>query len=152
MVAASVVIPHMLPSIASRQTRPVQSIHSHITVVWNIIKKQTMGSITIILAVFAVFVAFTDAASGSCPLPSKIYSCSPKCVQNYDCSHGKVCCPNSCNTKSCVDLAAVGGANNGKDKYSQSGGAGVYCNNQKCNSFEVCKLDPATKKMKCMRA
>ncbi|OWR40687.1 salivary cysteine-rich peptide precursor [Danaus plexippus plexippus] len=32
------------------------------------------------------------------------------------------------------------------------GGAGVYCNNQKCNSFEVCKLDPATKKMKCMRA
>ncbi|XP_061380654.1 waprin-Thr1 isoform X2 [Danaus plexippus] len=111
------------------------------------------GSITITLSVLAVcIVAFTDAASGSCPLPSKIYSCSPKCVQNYDCSHGKVCCPNSCNTKSCVDLATFGGANNGKDKYSQSGGAGVYCNNQKCNSFEVCKLDPATKKMKCMRA
>ncbi|OWR55523.1 salivary cysteine-rich peptide precursor [Danaus plexippus plexippus] len=78
------------------------------------------GSITITLSVLAVcIVAFTDAASGSCPLPSKIYSCSPKCVQNYDCSHGKVCCPNSCNTKSCVDLASFGGANNGKDKYSQ---------------------------------
>ncbi|XP_026497692.2 waprin-Thr1 [Vanessa tameamea] len=113
-----------------------------------------MGSTTIALAIFSVIfmIGSTDAATGSCPLPSKIYGCSPKCQQTYDCGNGKVCCPNSCNAKSCVDLAAVGGANNGKDKYSQSGGAGVYCNNQKCSPFEVCKLDPSTKRMKCMRA
>ncbi|XP_050671674.1 WAP, Kazal, immunoglobulin, Kunitz and NTR domain-containing protein [Leptidea sinapis] len=111
-----------------------------------------MGSKTILflLLVAVCAVCYTEAAVGSCPLPSKIYSCSPKCQQNYDCSHGKVCCPNSCNTKSCVDTATFGNQNN--DKYAQSGGAGVYCNNQKCNLFEVCKQDPATKRMKCMRA
>ncbi|XP_026320720.1 WAP, Kazal, immunoglobulin, Kunitz and NTR domain-containing protein [Hyposmocoma kahamanoa] len=89
--------------------------------------------------------------SGACPLPSKVYSCSPKCQENYECTHGKVCCPNSCNAKSCTESAAYGGASGG-DKYSQSGGAGVYCGNVKCSAFEVCKTDPATKRPKCGRA
>ncbi|XP_045455927.1 uncharacterized protein LOC123665711 isoform X1 [Melitaea cinxia] len=112
-----------------------------------------MGSLSIALTLFAVvyIIGSAEAATGSCPLPSKITGCSPKCYQNYECSNGKVCCPNSCNTKSCVDLAVFGGGNSGKDKYSQSG-PGSYCNNQKCNSFEVCKLDPITKRMRCMRA
>ncbi|XP_045762609.1 WAP, Kazal, immunoglobulin, Kunitz and NTR domain-containing protein-like isoform X2 [Maniola jurtina] len=111
-----------------------------------------MGSLTIVVGVFAVFfiISYTEAA-GSCPLPSKVYGCSPKCHQAYDCSHGKQCCPNSCNAKSCVDVAAYGGGNNGKDR-QQSGGAGVYCGNQKCSPFEVCKPDPNTRKMKCTRA
>ncbi|CAH0717765.1 unnamed protein product, partial [Brenthis ino] len=112
-----------------------------------------MGSITVVLSLFAVIfiIGSTEAGTGSCPIPSKIYGCSPKCVQNYECSNGKMCCPNSCNAKSCVDLAAFGGSNNGKDKNSQSG-AGIYCNNHKCSPFEVCKLDPITKKNKCMRS
>ncbi|XP_045505482.1 waprin-Phi2 isoform X1 [Colias croceus] len=111
----------------------------------------TMGSLTIVTLFAVVLIAaYSEAASGSCPLPSKVYSCSPKCQQTYDCSHGKTCCPNSCNAKSCVDLATVGGGNN--DKYSQSGGSGIYCNNQKCSPSEKCKIDPTTKRMKCMRA
>ncbi|CAH2057114.1 unnamed protein product, partial [Iphiclides podalirius] len=96
-----------------------------------------MGSLTLILSVCVVFVAVyrADAASTGCPLASKTYSCSPKCQQNYDCSHGKICCPNSCNAKSCIDAAAFGNSG-GNDKYSQSGGPGVYCNNVKCNAFE----------------
>ncbi|XP_047506259.1 WAP, Kazal, immunoglobulin, Kunitz and NTR domain-containing protein [Pieris napi] len=111
-----------------------------------------MGSFAIVTLFAVVFIAaYVEAGpAGNCPMPSKIYGCSPKCHDNYDCSHGKACCPNSCNAKSCVDLAAHGGGNN--DKYSQSGGAGVYCANQKCSPFEKCKLDPATKRMKCMRA
>ncbi|CAG5055292.1 unnamed protein product [Parnassius apollo] len=111
-----------------------------------------MGSVTALLCIFGVFLVIDSVhAAGSCPLPSKIYGCSPKCIQNYDCSHGKICCPNSCQAKSCIDAAAYGNTG-GNDRYSQSGGPGVYCNNMKCNSFEVCKLDPATKRMKCMRA
>nr|XP_034826004.1 waprin-Phi2-like isoform X2 [Maniola hyperantus] len=112
-----------------------------------------MGSLTIVLSVFAVFfiISYTEAA-GSCPLPSKVYGCSPKCQQAYDCSHGKQCCPNSCNAKSCVDVAAYGGGNNANGKDRQQCGAGVYCGNQKCSPFEACKLDPATKRMKCSRA
>ncbi|XP_072948167.1 waprin-Thr1 [Epargyreus clarus] len=114
-----------------------------------------MGSVTIVLSIIAVVVIVNtvDAAgTASCPLPSKIYGCSPKCLQTYDCSNGKVCCPNSCNAKSCVDLATFGSASTGNNKYSQSGGTGVYCNNEKCRPSEVCKMDPATKRMKCMRA
>uniref|UniRef100_A0A1E1W0N8 WAP domain-containing protein n=1 Tax=Pectinophora gossypiella TaxID=13191 RepID=A0A1E1W0N8_PECGO len=114
-----------------------------------------MGSATIVLAIFAacLIIATVDAAGGgSCPQPSKVYSCSPKCQQNYECTHGKVCCPNSCNARSCTEPAAYGGASGSQDKYSQSGGAGVYCGNVKCSSFEVCKTDPATKRQKCGRA
>ncbi|XP_041975768.1 uncharacterized protein LOC121730692 [Aricia agestis] len=112
-----------------------------------------MNSLTILLSVVAVVLIArqTDAAGAGCPLPSKVYGCTPKCLQNYECSNGKVCCANACNAKSCVDVNGLSGAG-GQDKYSQSGGAGTYCNNVKCNSFEVCKLDPATKRMKCMRA
>ncbi|KPJ00808.1 hypothetical protein RR46_07647 [Papilio xuthus] len=111
-----------------------------------------MSSFTTILCIFAAFMIIDSVSSaGSCPLASKIYSCSPKCQQNYDCSHGKICCPNSCNAKSCIDAAAFGSSGN-NDKRTQSGGPGVYCNNVKCSAFEVCKMDPATKRMKCVRA
>ncbi|XP_053618206.1 waprin-like protein [Plodia interpunctella] len=112
-----------------------------------------MGSLTIILSVCAVFIVFsvTEAASGNCPLPSKVYSCSPKCQQDYECTHGKVCCPNGCNTKSCSQPAAGGTGSGGSSKYSSSG-AGIYCDNVKCNAYEVCKLDPTTKRNKCSRA
>ncbi|GBP54395.1 hypothetical protein EVAR_29471_1 [Eumeta japonica] len=94
---------------------------------------------------------YSISAAGECPQATKVYGCSPKCVNNYDCSHGKLCCENSCHTKSCVEKAAYGGASNDRGK-GQSGGAGVYCNNVKCSPFEVCKQDPATKRMKCSRA
>nr|BAM19080.1 WAP four-disulfide core domain protein 2 precursor [Papilio polytes] len=111
-----------------------------------------MGSFTTILCLFAAFLIIDSvSAAGSCPLASKIYSCSPKCQQNYDCSHGKICCPNGCNAKSCIDANAFGSSGN-NDKRTQSGGPGVYCNNVKCSAFEVCKMDPATKRMKCVRA
>ncbi|XP_011558202.3 WAP, Kazal, immunoglobulin, Kunitz and NTR domain-containing protein isoform X1 [Plutella xylostella] len=110
-----------------------------------------MGKYTmIILAAMAVAFIFTETdAAGSCPLPSKTFSCSPKCKEQYDCSHGRLCCPNSCNAKSCVEPAGNSGAG-GKDKYS-SGGPGSYCDNVKCNSFEVCKPDASGRK-KCQRA
>ncbi|KAH9629074.1 hypothetical protein HF086_008523 [Spodoptera exigua] len=88
--------------------------------------------------------------AGNCPLPSKVYGCSPKCVQDYECSHGKVCCSNSCNAKSCTEPAANGAGSSSSSKY-QTGGAGQYCDNVKCNSFEVCKMDPSTKRLKCSR-
>ncbi|XP_068625109.1 waprin-like protein [Battus philenor] len=110
-----------------------------------------MGSLTTVLCIFAAFLLLESVnAAGTCPQPSKIYSCSPKCQQNYDCSHGKICCPNGCNTKSCIEANAFGNTS-GNDKH-QSGGPGVYCNNVKCSAFEICKTDPATKRMKCMRA
>ncbi|CAH1640719.1 unnamed protein product [Spodoptera littoralis] len=110
-----------------------------------------MGSATILLSVVAVMVmvSYTEAA-GNCPLPSKVYGCSPKCVQDYECSHGKVCCSNACNAKSCTEPAANGAGSHSSSKY-QTGGAGQYCDNVKCNSFEVCKMDPSTKRLKCSR-
>ncbi|KAI8439542.1 hypothetical protein MSG28_013289 [Choristoneura fumiferana] len=86
---------------------------------------------------------------GSCPLPTKVYGCSPKCTQNYDCKGGKLCCRNGCNAMSCAEPVSNGQGTSG-DKYSA--GSGVYCNNQKCSPQEVCKQDPATKRMKCVRA
>ncbi|KAL0811857.1 hypothetical protein ABMA28_009283 [Loxostege sticticalis] len=112
-----------------------------------------MGSLTILLSVFAVVLMISSCeAAGSCPLPSKVYSCSPKCTQDYECTGGKVCCNNGCNAKSCTEPAPYGGAggSGGSNKYGS--GNGVYCDNVKCNSFEVCKQDPSTKRMKCSRA
>ncbi|CAB3229614.1 unnamed protein product [Arctia plantaginis] len=110
-----------------------------------------MGSATILLSVLAValFVSYTEAA-GSCPLPSKVYGCSPKCLQDYDCKNGKVCCSNSCNAKSCSEPAAYGGGTGSSGSKYQTG-TGVYCDNVKCNAYEVCKQDPSTKRMKCSR-
>ncbi|XP_045762611.1 uncharacterized protein LOC123865559 [Maniola jurtina] len=107
-----------------------------------------MGSMTIMLSIFAVFfiISYTEAV-GNCPLASKVHGCTPKCQQTFNCSHGKQCCPNACHTKSCVDVAAY----TGEHKH-QTGGAGVYCANEKCSPFEVCKLDPATERLACTRA
>ncbi|XP_013191752.1 waprin-like protein [Amyelois transitella] len=113
-----------------------------------------MGSLTIILSVcaFCYIISGTEAVTGNCPQASKVYGCSPKCLQDYECTHGKVCCPNGCNTKSCTQPAASGTGTGGSSKYGSSSGAGVYCDNVKCNAFEVCKLDPTTKRNKCSRA
>ncbi|KAI8432671.1 hypothetical protein MSG28_013640 [Choristoneura fumiferana] len=108
------------------------------------------GSLTVLVfSVFAVIllISYTDASS--CPLPTKVYGCSPKCTQNYDCKGGKLCCRNGCNAMSCAEPVSNGQGTSG-DKYSA--GSGVYCNNQKCSPQEVCKQDPATKRMKCVRA
>ncbi|KAL4708662.1 hypothetical protein ACJJTC_008188 [Scirpophaga incertulas] len=110
-----------------------------------------MGRVTILLAAFAVLfiVAYSEAA-GNCPLPSKVYGCSPKCLQDYECSHGKVCCANSCNARSCVEPVSHGGTGS-SNKNSYSSGGSVYCDNAKCQSGEVCKMDPSTKRNKCSR-
>ncbi|CAH0760271.1 unnamed protein product [Diatraea saccharalis] len=109
---------------------------------------------TVILSVLAVLIAlsYTEAA-GTCPLASKVYGCSPKCIQDYECTHGKVCCANSCNAKSCVEPAPYGGAGGtgSSNKYSSGSGGSVYCDNAKCQSGEVCKMDPKTKRNKCSR-
>lgn len=113
-----------------------------------------MGFATILLSVLAlvVMVSYTEAA-GSCPLPSKVYGCSPKCVQDYDCKNGKVCCSNACNAKSCSEpIANGGGSGTGSTGSKYQSGSGVYCDNVKCSAYEVCKLDPNTKRNKCSRA
>ncbi|PZC72170.1 hypothetical protein B5X24_HaOG211795 [Helicoverpa armigera] len=77
------------------------------------------GSATILLSVVAVvlMVAYSEAA-GDCPLPSKVYGCSPKCVQDYECGNGKVCCSNACNAKSCTVPAGNGqGTGSSGSKY-----------------------------------
>ncbi|XP_047035231.1 uncharacterized protein LOC124641237 isoform X2 [Helicoverpa zea] len=110
-----------------------------------------MGSATILLSVVAVvlMVAYSEAA-GDCPLPSKVYGCSPKCVQDYECGNGKVCCSNACNAKSCT-VPAGNGQGTGSSGSKYQSGTGTYCDNVKCNSFEVCKMDPKTKRNKCSR-
>ncbi|XP_059055973.1 waprin-like protein [Achroia grisella] len=109
-----------------------------------------MGSFAVLVTVFAVVVISSTEAAGNCPLPSKVYGCSPKCVQDYECTNGKVCCPNACNSKSCAESAANGSGTGSSSKYS--GGTGVYCDNVKCSSQEICKRDPVTKRNKCSRA
>ncbi|XP_063542772.1 waprin-like protein [Cydia strobilella] len=111
-----------------------------------------MGSLTTALSVFAVLLAIGySEASGSCPVPSKVYSCSPKCKENYECSNGKLCCRNGCNEKSCAE--PVGGSQGaGGNKYGAGSNSGIYCNNQKCSPQEVCKMDPSTKRMRCVRS
>ena len=107
---------------------------------------------TVLLSLFVVLVAiaYTNAA-GNCPLPSKVYGCSPKCVQDYECSHGKVCCSNACNAKSCSEPAAYGGAGGHGGSHQSQSGTGIYCDNVKCSPGQVCKMDPSTKRNKCSR-
>ncbi|XP_063629190.1 uncharacterized protein LOC134800636 [Cydia splendana] len=200
-----------------------------------------MGSLTIALSVVAVLLAIGySEASGSCPVPSKVHSCSPKCKENYECSNGKLCCRNGCNEKSCAEPVGgsqgaggnkyggmcnyeccngklccrngcnekscaepVGGSQGaggnkygavgevastmpfsftvperasskaplgreavgdgplrprlatllaGGNKYGAGTNSGIYCNNQKCSPQEVCKMDPNTKRMRCVRS
>uniref|UniRef100_A0A8D8FAA4 (northern house mosquito) hypothetical protein n=1 Tax=Culex pipiens TaxID=7175 RepID=A0A8D8FAA4_CULPI len=105
------------------------------------------------LFVLAVIAAIEAASFGQCPLASKVQTCTPKCLSDVDCSaSGGKCCPNTCNYKSCVSPNQLQqGAGSGSNKY-QSGGAGAYCGNVKCNSYESCQLDKTTKRQKCIRS
>uniref|UniRef100_A0A336L5S8 CSON000614 protein n=1 Tax=Culicoides sonorensis TaxID=179676 RepID=A0A336L5S8_CULSO len=86
-----------------------------------------------------------------CPLSSQATTCTPKCISDNDClSSGKRCCPNICNTKSCVFPKS--GAGGSGDKYKGGSSAtGTYCGNSKCNPGEVCKMDRSTKRQQCGR-
>uniref|UniRef100_A0A1Y9H232 WAP domain-containing protein n=1 Tax=Anopheles dirus TaxID=7168 RepID=A0A1Y9H232_9DIPT len=89
------------------------------------------------------------APDGECPQASKVTTCSSICQSDRDCADiGGKCCSNSCNRKSCVERSKL---KQGSNKYG-SGGSGSYCGSTKCNSFEKCGTDPATKKQKCVRA
>ncbi|XP_037916577.1 uncharacterized protein LOC119654986 isoform X2 [Hermetia illucens] len=102
-----------------------------------------------ILAVLIVVVALVEA---QCPLSSKVTTCSPKCVENNDCSTlGGKCCPNICNAKSCV-LPNQFGGNNDKYDRGKTGATGTYCGNVKCNVSEKCQMDRTTKRMMCVRS
>ncbi|XP_050293867.1 uncharacterized protein LOC126734336 [Anthonomus grandis grandis] len=91
------------------------------------------------------------SADADCPLSNKMTSCSPKCKDDSEC-HGKKCCPNICNARSCVPdhlkYATAGG-----DGYKQNSktATGTYCGNVKCSSFEKCEFDRASKRSKCVR-
>ncbi|KAK4881121.1 hypothetical protein RN001_004440 [Aquatica leii] len=96
-------------------------------------------SVIVLTAVFYV----AHAAAPSCPLSSQMTICSPKCKDDTEC-FGRKCCPNICNTKSCVEANQQGS----QSKYSSSsssntggssGGTGSYCGNVKCNSYQKCQ-------------
>uniref|UniRef100_A0A7G3B7M4 Putative wap kazal n=1 Tax=Lutzomyia longipalpis TaxID=7200 RepID=A0A7G3B7M4_LUTLO len=94
------------------------------------------------------------AVSSQCPLSSKMSSCSPKCKDDTECSSlGGKCCPNLCNTKSCVlpGSAAAHSSSNTGYKGSSSGATGTYCGNTKCNAGEKCDFDKSSKRQKCVR-
>ncbi|XP_055593052.1 uncharacterized protein LOC129744514 [Uranotaenia lowii] len=95
-------------------------------------------------------IAITEAASfGQCPVASNVQTCTPKCLSDVECSTiGGQCCPNACNYKSCVSSAQLAQIEN---KYP-SEGTGTYCGNVKCNAYEKCELDRATKRQKCTRS
>ncbi|XP_055856951.1 uncharacterized protein LOC129919878 [Episyrphus balteatus] len=114
-----------------------------------------MVKLIICLAVIALFV--TIASAQECPSFSKVQNCTPKCLQDTECSSiGGKCCPNVCNGRSCAQQNTLSKSDSGssafgsKDKYS--GGAGTYCGNVKCSSFEKCDMDKSTKRPKCVRS
>lgn len=77
-------------------------------------------------------------------------TCTPKCLHDTECSTlGGKCCPNICNTKSCViNRGTVDKyATNNKAPVGGGGATGNYCGNSKCNSYEKCDI----KKNKCVR-
>ncbi|XP_052861140.1 WAP, Kazal, immunoglobulin, Kunitz and NTR domain-containing protein 2-like [Anopheles cruzii] len=108
-------------------------------------------NIVLILLLVLVVIVRECSSDGDCP-PAKVPSCTPRCRTDRDCSGtGGKCCPNLCNTKSCVDRTKLTQGVVGS-KYGSSTGAGIYCGNVKCNSFEKCGADPVTKRPKCVRA
>ncbi|KAJ8945676.1 hypothetical protein NQ318_012394 [Aromia moschata] len=84
----------------------------------------------------------------NCPLSSKMTSCSPKCKGDSEC-FGRKCCPNICNTKSCVPANMKLDSSDGYKNQNAKTATGSYCGNVKCNSFERCELDRATKRQRC---
>ncbi|XP_055389424.1 WAP four-disulfide core domain protein 2 [Condylostylus longicornis] len=104
------------------------------------------------ILIFAVCLVAYATAAGDCPSYSKVQTCTPKCVQDSDCSAiaGK-CCPNLCNARSCVQPNALNkDGNTASNKYG--GGGSSYCGNVKCQNGEKCDQDKATKRPKCVRA
>ncbi|XP_055625211.1 uncharacterized protein LOC129767934 [Toxorhynchites rutilus septentrionalis] len=112
-----------------------------------------MAKLLLVGLVVLLVIAAIDAASfGQCPLASKVQTCTPKCLSDLECStSGGKCCPNTCNYKSCVSPNQLTQSGSSGNKY-QSGGAGSYCGNVKCNSYESCQLDKTTKRQKCVRS
>ncbi|XP_055320288.1 uncharacterized protein LOC129577383 [Sitodiplosis mosellana] len=114
-----------------------------------------MAKFMFLLALAVVFIATIEAINfGECPLSSQMASCTPKCIQDSECSTmGGICCPNLCNTKSCVrPKAGSQGSSSGGYKGSATKTAtGVYCGNVKCSAYEKCDLDKSTKRQKCVR-
>ncbi|KAB0800819.1 hypothetical protein PPYR_06558 [Photinus pyralis] len=116
-----------------------------------------MTKILITLAVLStlLYVAQGVSPSESCPVSNQMTICTPICKDDTQC-FGQKCCPNICNTKSCTSANQRGsqskysGSSSGGSYGSSSGGAGSYCGNVKCNSFQKCKMDPATKRDKCV--
>ncbi|CAO1431149.1 unnamed protein product [Diamesa tonsa] len=101
-----------------------------------------------LIILFAV-IAVACALSADCPASSTVTTCTPKCKEDHECTAtGGKCCPNLCNARSCYRPKAN---SKGTDKYSSSGGAGTYCGNVKCSSFEKCGLD-SSKRQKCVRS
>ncbi|XP_063709472.1 waprin-like protein [Culicoides brevitarsis] len=110
-----------------------------------------MAKIALLLIIATIaLVLEVQAQKNECPLSSQATTCSPKCVSDNDClSSGKRCCPNICNTKSCVFPKS--GNTGGGDKYNKGSSAtGSYCGNTKCAPGEVCKMDKS-KRQTCGR-
>ncbi|XP_030387076.1 WAP four-disulfide core domain protein 2 [Scaptodrosophila lebanonensis] len=98
----------------------------------------------------------TTLGAGDCPSSTKVQNCTPKCLHDSECSAiGGKCCPNLCNSRSCVQPNLLGNSGGNSSPFSSknSGGAtGIYCGNVKCNSFEKCGMDRSTKRPMCMRS
>lgn len=61
---------------------------------------------------------------GECPLSSQMASCTPKCLQDSECSTmGGICCPNLCNTKSCARPKA---GSQGSSGGGYKGSSGIF--------------------------
>ncbi|XP_043271573.1 waprin-Phi2 [Venturia canescens] len=86
--------------------------------------------------------------SGNCPMRNTVSSCTPRCMNDYDCSFDKKCCPNKCGSMSCAQSSAVNTGNDGG--YKGSSGS-VYCGGVKCGPYEKCVFDRSTKRDKCAR-
>ncbi|KAJ6646003.1 hypothetical protein Bhyg_01212 [Pseudolycoriella hygida] len=76
-----------------------------------------MAKLALIVGVCLALTAVVHAGiNGDCPLSSQHSICTPKCIQDSDCSSiGGKCCPNLCNQKSCVRPQV--GSNSGGSGY-----------------------------------
>ncbi|XP_067628219.1 waprin-Thr1 isoform X1 [Eurosta solidaginis] len=104
------------------------------------------------LLLLLTLVVISNAQTG-CPSSTKVYSCTPKCKHDSDCSSiGGKCCPNLCNERSCIQRNQVDmDSKSGGSKYADSSNQGSYCGNTKCSPYEKCEMDRSTKRMKCVR-
>ncbi|KAG5881435.1 hypothetical protein JTB14_030557 [Gonioctena quinquepunctata] len=110
-----------------------------------------MATKTVLCCFVIICVIVASGLDPNCPLSSSMTSCSPKCKGDSEC-FGRKCCPNICNTKSCVPANLKDSQNGGYKNQNTKSAVGSYCGNVKCNSFEKCELDRTTKRQKCVRA